>query len=108
MSGYKVAEAINAADAVWLFKVGIEFDFVISEQIMTGGPSGYMLASWIRVRYPKTPVIIASNAANERPQHSISRKLLRFIPKPYDLEHILRVVREMMPMVEHSVGAAPG
>jgi two-component system cell cycle sensor histidine kinase/response regulator CckA len=96
--GYQVINAATAAEALhrWDEHRG-EFDLLLTDLIMPGGISGQKLAEELGLRCPGLKVIFSSGYSDD-----VATRQLRltpgqnFLPKPYPLEDLLRIVRQRL------------
>lgn len=75
--------------------VADDVDVVFTDIHMPGSLNGLQLARDVRARWPRIGLLVASGqeqpSAAEMPQGS------RFLSKPYRQDHLLRIVRELVP-----------
>ncbi|MGV4796810.1 response regulator [Rhizobium sp. F40D2] len=90
--GYDVIEAGNVLEAVAVLGRR-KIDAVITDVDMPGGLSGLDLARMISSSDMKVPVIITSGGSIVRPEELPSDTV--FMPKPYGMNVISAMVREM-------------
>ena len=81
--GYRVVEAASAEAALRLLAGGLEFDKLVSDQLMPG-MSGTELAREVRELRHETPVLIISGYAEA---DSVAPDLVR-LPKPFRLDEL--------------------
>jgi len=90
-AGYDVIEAFNAEEAVALLKSLVRVDLIISDVRMPGSLDGFGLLSVVRDMFPGLPVIITSG--HHRPTLGAGDEATQFVPKPYSLEHVVKLVK---------------
>jgi PAS domain S-box-containing protein len=93
--GYATVYRDSAEAALKLLADGTKFDLVFSDIVMPGTIDGVGLASEIRARYPRLPVILTtgySDAAQAAPQD------LRILRKPFDTEALKGFIRDTVEM----------
>ena len=93
--GFKIVEAADAAEAVEIIKQGIvKIDLVFSDVRMPGEMDGIALASWVREKYPDTPIFLASGDIGKT---NAAHRLCvgePFFTKPYDFDAVANKIRE--------------
>ena len=93
-AGYDVIEALNADEAVAILKSSVRVDLIISDVRMPGSLDGFGLLSVVRDAYPTLPVIVTSG--HLRPTLAADDEATRFVPKPYSLEFIVKLVHAQL------------
>jgi CheY-like chemotaxis protein len=92
-SGYKTVEATTAAEAVDVINSGAPVDVVFTDVRMPGGMDGVELAEWVRAHHPGVPLLLTSGDAPTAASGSWDV----FLPKPYSLDELARLVRSLAP-----------
>ncbi len=90
--GYSVTCVENAAEALRTLETDGPFDLVFSDVVMPGPLDGRAMASEIRVRYPKLPVVLATGYADIDGIGAASR--LSPLAKPYSRRQLAEALRE--------------
>ena len=93
--GFKVVEAVNAAEAVGVITCGTAVDLVFTDVIMPGGDDGYTLALWLSNQRPELPVVLTSSAPRH-PEAPQDGPLRRFVQKPYELSGLEQLLKSML------------
>ena len=92
-AGFRVLEADNADQAIVLLETRSEINVVFTDIQMPGSMDGFKLAKAIRDRWPPVKIIATSGYFLEMnidlPEGGF------FIPKPYDLQRVATMIREM-------------
>lgn len=88
--GYTVIEAFNADEAVDILKAGKAVDLVFSDVRMPGSLDGIGLLRFIKERFSKLPVILASGHLD--PSTALAEGAQQFLTKPYQIGTVLDVV----------------
>ena len=73
-------------------QAGGAVDLVFTDIRMPGSRDGLELARMLRAQDPALPIILTSG--NERPPGA--DEIGPFLPKPYDIEHAVAVVRALL------------
>jgi signal transduction histidine kinase/ActR/RegA family two-component response regulator len=99
---YRVLTASSGAEAlrVWDEHRG-KIDLLLTDMIMPGGMTGSDLAAGLKKRQPDLKVIFTSGYSAELVGKDFGKGSAAFLPKPYQPEHVARLVREVL-------GHAPG
>jgi CheY-like chemotaxis protein len=90
-AGYTVLEAASADEALELLALGHAVDVIFSDVHMPGDLDGADLHDVVSEQYPSTTVILTSATTLPGPDREIGTW---FIPKPYSLEAVLRLIDE--------------
>jgi CheY-like chemotaxis protein len=104
LSGFRVIEAPNAAEAIAVFASGKSADVVFSDIYMSGGPDGLMLARWLHRRHPDIPVMLTSGYGEDVRQAAI--ELVgdeSFLAKPYRQAKAANRIRALLEEVRAEV-----
>jgi CheY-like chemotaxis protein len=91
--GFQVIEAPTGDEALRLFNAGADVDLVITDINMPGRMNGDALAAWLVRQKPALPVILTSAVTR---QHSLRCSHHRFIPKPYALADMERLIKQLL------------
>lgn len=98
--GFRVIEATSLSEALSIAASGVPIDLVFSDIQLPAAGEGFVLAQWFAKHRSGTPVLltsgdeIAAGAAFE----TLSKKSVRFVRKPYDLEKLVELMRAMLAM----------
>jgi DNA-binding NtrC family response regulator len=97
MYGYKVHEAESAEKALESFEKNKgEFDLLFTD-IVLPGMNGLDLATDLRGKKKDLPILMCSGYTDKRVQvEKIQEKNFRFLQKPYEIEELLRTIREII------------
>ncbi len=90
--GYSVTCADNAMEALRTLETDGPFDLVFSDVVMPGPLDGRAMASEIRIRHPKLPVVLATGYADIDGISATSR--LSPLAKPYSRRQLAEALRE--------------
>jgi CheY-like chemotaxis protein len=95
--GYKVITAEDGENAIQIFEQEKEkIDLVILDLIMPGMGGKHCLERMMQIN-PKAKVVIASGfSADENTKKSIDKLAKGFVKKPYDMQQILYVARDVL------------
>jgi CheY-like chemotaxis protein len=92
-AGFTVLEADNADQAIALLERRSDINVVFTDIQMPGSMDGFKLAHAIRDRWPPVKIIATSGyfleMASNLPEGG------RFISKPYEIQHVAALIREM-------------
>jgi CheY-like chemotaxis protein len=94
-SGFHVLEAANGEEARKLMGAIDHIDIVLTDIHMATPTEGLELAAWLSVEYPDTPVILTSGnrGVAENNAWKVGASVTDFVPKPYLVEDMERLVR---------------
>lgn len=94
-NNYAVTAAATVTGALQLFEAAAQpFELVLSDVVLPDG-NGLELVEQLLARQPGLRVVMASGYTDERSRWpAIRERGLRFIPKPYPVATLLRVVHE--------------
>jgi CheY-like chemotaxis protein len=95
--GYKVLQAAQGIEALDIYKAhnnGI--DLVLTDIVMPGGMTGFELGQQIRAWRPDIKIIYTSGYSAEILNDAPADSNRTFLPKPYSLRQLSRVVRECL------------
>jgi len=97
LMGYRVIEAVNGQEAIKLWKDHDgKIDLLFTDMVMPEGMSGLDLAQKLRKATPKLKVIISSGYSMELVHQGKMAENIVFLPKPYQVEELSKVVRECL------------
>jgi CheY-like chemotaxis protein/two-component sensor histidine kinase len=96
-NGYTVLEAASAAEALAVYEAEEgRFALVFSDVVLTD-TSGVQLVGRLLQRDPSLRILLTSGYADQKSQWATIRdKGYRFLPKPYPLADLLRMVKETL------------
>jgi DNA-binding response OmpR family regulator len=90
-SGYDVLSALNGGDGLML--LDLEHPDVVLLDLRMPGIGGLEVLRRIRMVRPDLPVIIISGLGDaEAARQTLRRGAVDYLPKPFDLDHVLRAV----------------
>jgi CheY-like chemotaxis protein len=92
-AGYRVLEAADAEQALAILESGICVDVLFTDINMPGELDGIGLAGLVHERWPDVGLIVTSGRTDIPPRELPDQG--RFIPKPYRLSEISRVVGQV-------------
>jgi CheY-like chemotaxis protein len=92
--GYTVIEAFNADEAVDILKAGKAVDLVFSDVRMPGSLDGIGLLRFIKERFSKPPVILASGHLD--PSIALAEGAKHLLTKPYQISTVLNLVASQL------------
>ena len=94
-AGFVVIEAVQAAEALKILSVQADAVQALFTDIhMPGGMTGLELAHHVRSEWPWIALLVASG--NSWPSPEALPAGSRFLPKPYDPDHVVQHVRELV------------
>ena len=95
-NGYVVFSAANAEEAMRIFRREEgSFRFVLSDVVLPGKSGLELVEEFVSVD-PSISVLLSSGYPDDRSQRTVIQKRgYRFLKKPYALEHLLQVIREL-------------
>ena len=94
-AGFKVIEAIHAREALRVFDAqAVSIHVLVTDIYMPGVMNGLELAHHVRGHWPWIGLLVVSG--NPRPSANELPRGCRFLPKPYDPEHVVDHVRELI------------
>jgi len=97
LMGYRVIEAVNGQEAIKLWKDHDgKIDLLFTDMVLPEGMSGLDLAQKLRKATPKLMVIISSGYTRELVHQGKMAENIVFLPKPYQVEELSKVVRECL------------
>jgi len=89
-AGFRVIEAVNAAEALQVLESGLRVDVVLSDVEMPPGPDGYSLARHVRDGWPRIEVLLTSG--RQWPREGDLPPGVAFLAKPCRLEVLVQHV----------------
>lgn len=101
--GFKVFEASNANEAITFLTANPAVRVLFTDIDMPGGMDGLMLAEVVRKRWPLIQIIITSGHW-EMPEQDLPVEG-RFLPKPYNAQHVAVLARELAARAYGSAGS---
>ena len=105
-NGYRVISAIDGADAIAAFvRRSSEVRLLVSDLDMPK-VGGYELAITLRELNPALPIIVMSGAA-EKEGERLKKISARFLPKPFDAQALLAIVRRALDKVDSAAPFLP-
>lgn len=90
-NGQRVVEAASGAEAVAFIQSGAAVDLIFTDVRMPGLTDGLALLAFARHTIPGVPVIVSSGHLD--PQLALDAGAASFLPKPYSLEDVVRVIQ---------------
>ena len=94
-AGFVVLEAGHAAEALELLeRCAGQVHVLFTDVNMPGDLDGLGLAHLVAERWPWIRVLVTSGRAH--PHHTHLPEGSRFVPKPYEAEHVLTHVRDLV------------
>jgi two-component system, response regulator PdtaR len=95
-AGFDVVSTENSQDALVALDSGIPIDLVFTDVNMPGSMDGVGLAHCLSVNRPDMPVILTSGESQPDLARPTSHR--RFVRKPYGLDALQHIVRELIEM----------
>jgi two-component system, response regulator PdtaR len=92
-AGFDVLEASSAPEALEILESGATVALVFTDVNMPGDLDGLQLAARVRECWPQMRLIVTSGGGQVGPSHVLPPG--RFIAKPYPLEALVKVVRQL-------------
>lgn len=90
-AGFDVLEAVDSSEALALLTTGHPLNLVITDIRMPGRMDGVQLASVIKATRPNLPIALLSSHL-DRTDHDADA----FVPKPYDVDQLVGVVKRLI------------
>jgi two-component system, cell cycle sensor histidine kinase and response regulator CckA len=96
--GYEVLRASDGPEALRVWdRHNAPVDLVLTDMVMPSGMSGGELARALQARNPALKIIYTSGYSPEiMREDSLTAKTVNFLPKPYDLQTLLKAVRHCL------------
>jgi PAS domain S-box-containing protein len=92
--GYQVLQATNGPEAIKVWENCPTISLLLTDMVMPNGMSGGELAKILQSRNPQLKIIYTSGYSSEiLRQDALVTQGINFLPKPYDLETLLKAVR---------------
>jgi CheY-like chemotaxis protein len=92
--GYRVLEAVDAAQAQKLFCGGEHIYLLSTDVVMPGDMDGIGLANWVRHKFPDVRIMVVTGW----PKHqNAGRNFDSFMMKPYRMDDYVRRVEALVP-----------
>jgi CheY-like chemotaxis protein len=92
-AGFKVFEAVNADEALTILQARPDVQAVITDIEMPGSMNGIALAKAVQDRWPGIGLLVTSGRVRPGPDDLPAD--VAFLAKPYLLETIITVIRQM-------------
>jgi CheY-like chemotaxis protein len=92
-AGFKVFEAVNADEAVTLLQARADIQAVVTDIEMPGSMNGIGLARAVRERWPGIGLLVTSGRVRPGPDDLPAEVV--FLAKPYLLDTVITVIRQM-------------
>lgn len=90
-AGFDTVEASSADEAVAILMARTDIRIVFTDIDMPGSMNGLKLAAAVRERWPPIDIIITSGLVSPTVHDMPAR--VRFFPKPYDDQRLVRALR---------------
>jgi CheY-like chemotaxis protein len=95
--GYKIIEAVNAADALRLAQDGARIDLLFTDVVLPGGASGRQLSDSLLKQRPDLPVLFTTGyTRNAIVHHGRLDPDVQLLNKPYAQQDLVRKIRELL------------
>lgn len=104
-SGYRVSEAVNAAEAIDALNTKFAVDLVVTDVRMPGNMDGFALAEWVRVNRAGVEVILCSGDLEAKEKAGRLQDVGAFLPKPYTGRALLDLVVQALARRAPNIGA---
>lgn len=102
-AGFEAIGAKNADEAIQILHARPDIHLVFTDVEMPGTMDGIRLTHYIRTRWPKIYLIVASGqgiiAENHLPNGS------KFFPKPYSDDSIVKEIKRMLGLIDTTFAA---
>jgi CheY-like chemotaxis protein len=92
-AGYDVIEASNANEAIDILQERTDVGIVFTDVEMPGSMDGLKLARYIRKRWPPIQLLVTSGRYHLDDSDLPLRG--KFVPKPYDFDRLVNVIRSL-------------
>lgn len=93
-AGFDVIEASNADEALEVLETNRDIRVVFTDVEMPGCLDGFGLADRIGRDWPQIGVVVTSGG--RRPTASFDAAARRFVPKPYSLNQVVRLIGDVV------------
>ena len=93
--GYLVQEAMTAVEAAEMLRDAATVDVAFVDVNLPGMMGGLTFAVWFRAQHQNVPIILTSGARSVSPRLK-GVGLVPFVPKPYDIEDLTRLIEETL------------
>lgn len=94
-AGFVVIEAVQADEALGLLIAqAVVIHALFTDIQMPGAMTGLELAHHVRDQFPRIALLVASG--NSRPSPEAMPTGSRFLPKPYNPDHVVQHIRELV------------
>jgi len=96
--GYKVLVAGSMAEAQSVMhEKGKTVQVIVSDIILSDGTGIEFVENFVQSRYPALPILFATGYTDDRSHYElIKRKGYRFLSKPYTMEKLFLILREIL------------
>lgn len=96
--GYHILEAESGRKAFDLWQArGEQIDLLVADIVLPRGITGVEVAKHLQERQPTLKIIFATGRMVSEADHKLlARMNARFLPKPFQHEDLVRVVRETL------------
>ncbi|MBO9100980.1 response regulator [Rhizobium sp. K1/93] len=94
VAGFEVFEAANATEAIERLIANVSISVMFTDVDMPGGVDGLKLAAAVRDRWPPIKILVTSG--HRKVDVDALPVEARFIPKPYNPNHVVRSIRELI------------
>jgi DNA-binding NtrC family response regulator len=104
---YRVFEAGTAVEGAEVLRAPGNVDAVFADINLPGVMGGLSFAVWMHERYPDIPILLTSGVkvADTAPR-GVGR--VPFIPKPYNLDHVITLIEETISEQRNPVSGRAG
>ena len=89
-AGFEVIEAASGDEALALLEQNSAVRVVFTDVEMPGRIDGFALADCIERTWPEIGVVVTSGRCVPKP--SFNAVAQRFLPKPYSMDHVVRLI----------------
>jgi two-component system, response regulator PdtaR len=89
-AGYRVIATFHADEAIAVLESRDDIRVLITDINMPGSMDGLKLAAAVRLKWPPIHIIVVTGEGRPRDDQIPARS--RFVPKPYEPDHILAAV----------------
>jgi CheY-like chemotaxis protein len=88
--GYEVLTAFDADEAIRILEERKDIDLVFTDIDMPGSMDGLKLAAAVRLRWPPIKILVTTGKATPTPDQMPVGSAI--IPKPYEIQDVLKAV----------------
>jgi CheY-like chemotaxis protein len=93
-AGYRVLDAADAGEALQLLDARADVAVVFTDVNMPGPIDGLELGREVKRRWPEVELVVTSG--RERPAKTALPPTARFLPKPYRVPDLCRILGELV------------